>query len=115
MPPRGWRLRIEDILDSIEAILDYTSGMTLDEFSADRKTVDAVLRNFTIIGEASRHVPPEIEARHPGVPWIEMRGMRNIIVHEYFGISLAIVWQTVQARLPPLGPQLRGVLEAEPK
>ncbi len=113
MPPREWRVRVEDILGSITKIERYTAGMTFDTFQGDDRTVDAVIRNFQIIGEAARHVPPEVESRFPHVPWIEMRGMRNIVVHEYFGVDLPIVWKTVVDRLPQLATQLRGVLEAQ--
>lgn len=78
MPPRDWRLRIEDILEAIHKTQRYVSGLSFDEFCADDKVVDAVVRNLEVIGEAARHIPPEIESRHPGVPWGEMRGMRNI-------------------------------------
>ncbi len=111
MPPREWRLRVEDILECIAKIERYTAGMTLESFEADEMKVDAVMRNFTVIGEAARHVPAEIEARHPDVPWAEMRGMRNVIVHEYSSVNVSVVWQTLQQRLPPLAPRLRRVLE----
>lgn len=113
MPPRDWRLRIEDIAESIAKVGRYTSGMTLESFQADEKTVDAVIRNFQIIGEAARHVPPEIAGRHPDVPWVEMRAMRNVVVHEYAGVDLATVWETVQRDLPPLVPRLRRILEEQ--
>jgi uncharacterized protein with HEPN domain len=91
MPDRDWKFRIEDILESIAKVERYTAGMTFDTFTADEKTIDAVVRNFTIIGEAARYMPQEIEARYPYLPWNEMRGMRNIVVHEYFGVSFSIL------------------------
>lgn len=115
MPPREWRMRVEDILGSIEKISRYTAGMTFEAFQSDDRTVDAVIRNFQIIGEAARHIPPEVESRFPAVPWIEMRGMRNIVIHEYFGIDLPIVWKTLENRLPQLAEQLRGVLDSQGK
>ncbi len=113
MPARGWRLRIQDILESIEKIQRYVSDMTLEEFLEAEMVVDAVVRNFTIIGEASRHVPEELEERWPDVPWYEMRGMRNVVVHEYFGVSREILWGTVRNDLPPLVPMLHKILENE--
>ena len=111
MPHRDWRLRIQDIIEAIEKILRYTEGMTFEEFAKDERTVDAVIRNFTVIGEASRHIPQEIEQRYADVPWQEMRGMRNILVHEYFGVSIQILWHTIKYDLPPLLPKLKTVLK----
>lgn len=113
MPSRDWRLRIQDILECIEKVQQYTDGMTFEDFAADQKTVDAVLRNFTIIGEAARNVPDDICGRFPHIPWDKMRAMRNVVVHEYFGISLRIIWLTVQSDLPPLVEPLRLILETQ--
>lgn len=68
MPPRDWTLRIADILDAIAAIREFTAGMDYDAFTRDRKTLDAVLRNFTVIGEAARYVPDDVTAAHPEIP-----------------------------------------------
>jgi uncharacterized protein with HEPN domain len=72
-------MRVEDILACIAKILQYSDGMTFEVFCADSKTVDAVIRNFEIIGEAASHIPEEIQERYPGLAWLEMRGMRNIM------------------------------------
>jgi uncharacterized protein with HEPN domain len=106
MPPRDWALRITDILDSIAAIREFTAGMDYAAFTRDRKTIDAVLRNFTVIGEAARYVPDDVTATFPEIPWQDMRDMRNILMHQYFGVNLRIVWDTIQVNLPPLVPQL---------
>ena len=111
MPPRGWQIRIQDILEAIARIEHYTQGMDLEAFRNDQKTVDAAIRNLEIIGEAARHIPPEIEALYSSVPWAEMRGMRNILIHEYFGVSLPILWKTVTTNLPPLPPILERMLQ----
>lgn len=110
MSPRDWRLRIQDMLEAIERIQDYTAGMNAVDFCADRKTIDAVIRNLEVIGEAARHVPDEIVAQYPELPWEEMRGMRNILIHEYFGVSVPILWHTVTANLPLLAPKLCELL-----
>lgn len=110
MPLRVWKLRITDMLESIQVIQDYTSGMDYDTFIADRRTVDAVIRNLNIIGEAATHVPDEITEQYPEIPWAEMRGMRNIVVHVYFGVNLRIVWDTLQVNLPPLVTLLKRLL-----
>ena len=85
--------------------------MTFDQFEEDDKTIDSVLRNLEIIGEASRHIPRAIKEKHPNLPWMEMYTMRNIVIHEYHGVNLKIIWQTVTEDLPPLIPQLKEILE----
>ena len=87
MPPRGWNFREQDILDAVAAVQNYTAGMILEAFTQDRRTVDAVVRNFTVIGEAAAHIPDEICTRNPAISWADMRAMRNFVVHEYFGIG----------------------------
>jgi uncharacterized protein with HEPN domain len=113
MPPRDWRMRIQDILDSIAKIERYTDRMTLEVFSASDITIDAVVRNLEVIGEAARYIPGEIEGKYPQVPWAVMRGMRIILIHEYFGVSLRILWQTIEHNLPPLVPLLEEILASE--
>jgi uncharacterized protein with HEPN domain len=110
MPPRDWRLRIEDILEAIAKIRAYVQDMTFEDFEQDSKTMDAVVRNLTIIGEASRHVPIQIQERYPNVPWREMQGMRNVVVHEYHGVSPYIIWRTATYNLPPLPEMLNVIL-----
>jgi len=110
MPPRAWQFRVRDMLDSIGAIEGHVSGMTCEQFAADRKTVDAVIRNLTVIGEAAANVPSSIQERFPDVPWDEMRRMRNVVVHVYFGVDLPVVWRTTQDDLPPVRTQLMRVL-----
>jgi len=113
VPPRNWKIRIADILDCIVKIQRYTKGYTFDDFQDDDKTIDSVLRNLEIIGEAARHVPAEIRAQHSDLPWVEMLTMRNIVIHEYHGVNLRIIWQTVKEDLPPLLPRLKRILEDE--
>jgi uncharacterized protein with HEPN domain len=96
VPPRDWKFRIRDILKAIVAIEDYTREMTYEGFVDDRKTVDAVIFNLTIIGEAANHLPDEIISNYPEIPWRDMRDMRNFVIHEYFGISDRIVWNTIK-------------------
>jgi len=103
-------MRIQDILDAINKILVHAADLDLGAFIGDGWTVDAVLRNLTVIGEAARHVPDEVVAAHPDLPWSEMRDMRNIVVHEYFGVDPAIIWRTIREDLPPLVPQLEALL-----
>jgi uncharacterized protein with HEPN domain len=114
VPPREWRFRIRDILAAIEQIQLYASGLSFDDFQRDRRTVDAVHYNFMVIGEAARHVPEVIVSRHRELPSAEMRGMRNVVVHEYAEVDLRTVWDTVQHDLPPVAPELRRILEENP-
>jgi uncharacterized protein with HEPN domain len=111
VPRRSWELRISDIIEAIENALDYSAEMTLEQFIVDRKTIDAVVRNFIIIGEAASHLPEEIIERHIDLPWREMRDMRNIVVHEYFGVDYMIVWETLKKNLPPLLPLLKHLIK----
>ena len=109
MPPRDWALRISDILDAIARIQRYTSDISFDDFSADEKTVDAVVRNFGIIGEAARHVPASVRTQHADIPRSTMISMRNIVIHQYVDVSLATVWTTLEQDLRPLVPRLRAI------
>lgn len=84
--------------------------MDYSAFAQDRKTIDAVLRNITVIGEAASQVPDTVQTASPDVPWRDMRDMRNVVVHEYFGINRQMLWNTIQTNLPPLLPQLRALL-----
>lgn len=112
MSPRNWRVRIHDILNAIKAIESYAKGMVVfEDFASDQKTVDAVIRNLVIIGEAATNVPEEIILDHPSIPWQEMKGIRNIVVHEYFGVSTRIIRDTVRIDLPPVIPLLEKILE----
>ncbi len=110
MSRRDWKIRVRDILLCIQRVQDYTAGMTYEQFQVDPKTIDAVLRNLEIIGEAARFIPEDVEEAHPLIPWIKMRGFRNIVAHEYFGISLRIVWETVHDDLPGLVLPLQALL-----
>ena len=115
MSKRDWPLFVEDIIESIELIGSYVSGMTFDRFRDDRKTVDAVVRNFEIIGEAAKYIPDEIKGRHPDIDWPGMLGLRNRIAHEYFGVSAAIVWRIVEGDLPLLRDRMALLLSEHEK
>lgn len=101
------------MLESIEKVGRFTEDMSFEDFTGDEKTVDVVVHNISVIGEAARHVPEEIRERYPAVPWSEMRGTRNVIIHEYASVSIPIVWQTAKRNLPPLVPMLREILDKE--
>jgi uncharacterized protein with HEPN domain len=92
MSKRTPELLIQDILDSCHKILTYTHGMIYDDFIKDSKTIDAVIRNFEIIGEAANRLPESYKEIHPEIDWHRIRGFRNRIVHDYMGIDFEIVW-----------------------
>lgn len=102
MSPRDWKIRLGDMLESINLIQSYIEGMDYSAFSGDRKTIDAVLRNLEILGEASSSIPEDIRETYPEFPLVELRALRNIIAHQYFGVSLPIIWDTIQIDLPRL-------------
>lgn len=85
--------------------------MTFTDFQNDRKTIKAVLYNLAIIGEAAGSLLPEVEILYPEIPWIDIRGIRNIVVHEYFRVNLEIIWETIKTDLPPLVQQLQEVIK----
>jgi hypothetical protein len=86
--------------------------MDFERFRQDQKTIDAVIRNLEIIGEAANFIPKSVQEYLPGIPWSKMRGIRNVIAHEYFGVSLAIIWQTIQSDLDPIiSPLQKEIIE----
>lgn len=111
MSKREWKLFIEDILESIRLIKNYAENMGFDDFKKDRKTIDAVVRNFEIIGEASRFIPDEIKEKYENTDWKGIVGLRNRIAHEYFDISISIVWHIVTKELQILEEQMKEILE----
>jgi uncharacterized protein with HEPN domain len=100
-----------DILEAIERIEEYTANYEFEDFVRDRKTVDAVLRNLEVMGEAARYVPEEIKERHADVPWKRIIGLRNVVIHHYFGVDLNIVWTIVRLQLPDLKKSVEKIVE----
>lgn len=91
---------VADILQATLRIKEYIRGMTFEKFEKDRKTQDAVVRNIEIVGEAVKRLSAEFKRKHPDVPWKQMAGMRDVIIHRYFGVALDIVWRVVTKDLP---------------
>lgn len=106
MSDRNPNLYLVDILESGNAILEFTRGMSFEEFCIDRKTCSAVIREFEVIGEAVGKLPDELKNRHRDVEWQDVKDFRNLLIHEYFGVDLGIVWKVVRDDLPGL---LNGV------
>lgn len=109
MSKRDWNLFLEDILESIGLIESYVKGMDAESFAGDRKTVDAVVRNFEIIGEAAKSIPSDVKEKHQKVDWSGMIGLRNRIAHEYFGLSIPIIWKIVTDDLPQLKKEITRI------
>ncbi len=109
--PRDYRVFLDDILEATTKVLDYTAGLSYERFVTDRKTVEAVVWNLQIIGEATKHIPEEVRSRYRDVPWREMAGLRDIIVHQYFGLKLDVIWKVIRDDLPRVEALVRGILE----
>ncbi|MBM3197967.1 MAG: DUF86 domain-containing protein [Chlamydiae bacterium] len=112
MSSRDWLFRIQDILRAIEKIEMYVQGMTTSQFKKNDLVIDAVVRNLEVIGEAGKSIPVHIRRAYPDIPWEEMNGMRNVLIHEYFGVDITTVWHTVKKHLPMLKEQLKNLSKA---
>jgi len=108
---RDWKLLIEDILDSISKIKLYVRNLSFDKFNTDTKTIDAVVRNFEIIGEASNKIPDEIKNRYQEIEWKKIIGLRNRIIHEYFGVDNSIIWFIIENELVQLEERIKKILK----
>lgn len=102
-----------DIQESIQRISSYTTDMTYDEFQMDTKTQDAVIRNLEVIGEAVKNLSMEFRDQYPNVPWKSIAGVRDRLIHHYFGIDLEIVWNIVIAELPDVALQISEIVRNE--
>lgn len=110
MSERSAELLLEDILESCERILEYTKGLSFEIFRKNYLVVDAVVRNFTIIGEAAGRIPDEFKLKHPEIEWDRIRGFRNRIVHDYFGIDYQIVWIIIENNIPELREKINKII-----
>lgn len=110
MSKRDWRLYFDDIFDCIKKIENYTANLSYDEFIRDNKTQDAVIRNLEVIGEAAKQVEENIKKKYNNIPWKEMVGIRNRIIHGYFGVDLEIIWQIINHDLRDLKQKIEKVL-----
>jgi uncharacterized protein with HEPN domain len=113
MSERADRDLLSDIQESVRRIREYSTGMTYERFLADTKTQDAIVRNLEIIGEATKSLSAELRAKYPDVPWRGMAGVRDRLIHHYFGVNLDIVWDIVAGELPELELQVEIIIESE--
>lgn len=111
MSKREILLLLQDILDACQNIITYTEGMNLESFINDNKTIDAVIRNFEIIGEAASRVSEEFKSDHPEIEWRRIIGFRNRIIHEYFGINNEQVWKIKEENIPVLINFIKQAIE----
>jgi uncharacterized protein with HEPN domain len=110
MSKRDETLLFEDVLEAIGRIREYTRGYSKEDFFRDQKTIDAVIRNLEIIGEACGQVPGPVRERYPQIPWRKIVGVRNIAIHHNFGVDLETVWFIITRQLPDLQSSLRAIL-----
>ncbi len=108
---RDYTLYLKDILAAIEGIEEFVGSMDFDSFTSDDKTSSAVIRKFEIIGEAAKNVPDSLKADHSSIPWKEIAGMRDKLIHSYFGVDYDLVWKTIKNRLPELKLQIDAIVK----
>lgn len=111
MSKRNEQLLIADILEAIDKIQRYLEGMSYETFINDEKTVDAVIRNFEIIGEAANQMPKTFTEYHSEIPWRDLSDFRNVLIHAYFGVDLQMVWQIVEFDLETLKKKMQNIEE----
>ena len=103
---------LKDILEAIDRAIQYVSNLDYSDFLSDTKTQDAVIRNIEIIGEAVKNIPQELKAAHPDIAWKNMSGIRNKLIHEYFGVNTDIVWGVVKEDLQDLSKKIKVMIES---
>ncbi len=111
MSKRGNSEFLNDIYEAIQRIELYTKGIDYENFLKDIKTQDAVIRNLEIIGEAAKNISDDFKSKNPQLPWKDLAGVRDKLIHHYFGVNLEVVWYIIKDDLPPLKEEIRHILE----
>lgn len=108
---RDYRLYFNDILECCDNVQEYTAGQSFEQFSDDKKTIDAVVRNLEIIGEAVKNIPTELLQKQPGIEWKQIARFRNNVIHRYFGVRIPIVWNILQQEIELLRTAVQKLLD----
>lgn len=108
---KDMRVYLDDIVESIDCIEEYTKDMDQADFFDAKETQDAVMRRLGIIGEATKNISDEFKAQYPAIPWREMSGMRDVLIHEYSGVKLGRVWSTIEKDIPDLKKKLKELMQ----
>ncbi len=108
---RDYNLYLSDILKAMESIEEFVKDMSLEQLRSDDKTSSAVIRKFEIIGEATKQISDELKQKYPNVPWKDMSGMRDRLIHIYFGVDYNLVWTAIKERIPQVKPFIKKILE----
>lgn len=102
---------LQDILETIDIAQQFVAGMSFTDFQTDQKTIFAVIRAIEVIGEAAKNIPLPIRDQYPEMPWKSITGMRDKLIHSYFGVNLKVLWDTVQHDIPPLRPVIVQMIQ----
>lgn len=108
--PRDYRVYLEDILEASGKIYSYTAGLSYEGFRESSMVVDAVIRNLEVIGEAIKQLPEPLREQYPDIPWKRIAGLRDILIHAYFGIDFEVIWDVITTKLPTLQERVQQIL-----
>lgn len=108
---RSYKDYLQNILDAMNKAQNFVSGMGYEAFKDDDKTAYAVIRALEVIGEAAKHVPDNLRQKYPGIPWQDMSGMRDVLIHAYFGVDIETVWLTVTEKISQIKPLIEKVMK----
>ena len=102
---------LDDVLQNMEKVEVFTKGMSFEEFKQDEKTAFAVIRALEVIGEAVKRIPSNICDNYPDIPWKDIAGMRDVLIHDYFGVDLQTVWETIKKNIPSIKPSIEKIID----